>query len=355
MPVPLAAALAKTEWVTIWAGKFNFLACSHFGEQYTKTLKAEGKKFCTKSVLVVHKRTSAAFLPLSEKESFGKHIAAEISKDPDRKVKELCKSFKQEVDRILGFIKDNEGKEPSLESYKRLWKHIDDYYIPHITCKYVVDYLDKHILERYLRDLQEARLYAEPAFTKIEEFIEKIADAIATKTGYRTESLLHMVKEEMFEYLKSGKLPKEEELQSRNENAALVFEDGNYELFTGKDALKIEEIITRPSETGELKGQTAYPGKAQGTARIISDPAKAKNFHDGDILVTGMTRPEYLALIKKSAAFVTDAGGILSHAAIVARELKKPCVIGTQRATKVFKDGDVVEVDADNGIVRKVR
>ena len=57
----------------------------------------------------------------------------------------------------------------------------------------------------------------------------------------------------------------------------------------------------------------------------------------------------------KAAAFVTDAGGILSHAAITAREMKKPCVIGTQIATKVFKDGDFIEVDANKGIVRKIK
>ena len=68
-----------------------------------------------------------------------------------------------------------------------------------------------------------------------------------------------------------------------------------------------------------------------------------------------MTRPEFLPLMKKAAAFVTDAGGLLSHAAIVARELKKPCIIATETATKVFKDGDLIEVDADKGVVRVLK
>ncbi len=65
-----------------------------------------------------------------------------------------------------------------------------------------------------------------------------------------------------------------------------------------------------------------------------------------------MTEPSYLSVMKKAAAFVTDEGGILCHAAIVARELKKPCVTGTKIATKVLKDGDRIEVDADRGIIR---
>ena len=100
---------------------------------------------------------------------------------------------------------------------------------------------------------------------------------------------------------------------------------------------------------------TAFKGKVQGVARVIMDAHNPGEFNDGDILITGMTRPDYLNLMKKSAAFVTDEGGITCHAAIVARELKRPCVIGTKIATKVFKSGDLVEVDAETGIVRKIK
>ena len=72
------------------------------------------------------------------------------------------------------------------------------------------------------------------------------------------------------------------------------------------------------------------------------------------ILVAHSTHPKDLHLIEKSMAIVAEEGGILSHAAILARELKKPAVVGTKIATKVFKNGDVVEVDADKGIVKKV-
>lgn len=75
----------------------------------------------------------------------------------------------------------------------------------------------------------------------------------------------------------------------------------------------------------------------------------------GDVLVTSMTTPNMVPIMQKAAAFVTDEGGITCHAAIVAREMKKPCVIGTKIATKIFKDGDVVEVDATAGIVKKIQ
>ena len=69
----------------------------------------------------------------------------------------------------------------------------------------------------------------------------------------------------------------------------------------------------------------------------------------------GMTTPEFLSAMKKVAAFVTDEGGIACHAVIVAREIKKPCIIGTKIATQVLKDGDEVEVDAEQGVVRILR
>lgn len=78
------------------------------------------------------------------------------------------------------------------------------------------------------------------------------------------------------------------------------------------------------------------------------------NFPEGAILVTTMTRPEFMPAIRRASAIVTDEGGITSHAAIVSRELDVPCIIGTKIATKVFKDGDLVEVDANKGVVRKV-
>ncbi|HQF57216.1 MAG TPA: PEP-utilizing enzyme [Candidatus Magasanikbacteria bacterium] len=79
-----------------------------------------------------------------------------------------------------------------------------------------------------------------------------------------------------------------------------------------------------------------------------------KDFEEGEIIISPMTEPSYLPIMKKALAFVTNEGGILCHASIVARELQKPCIIGTKIATHVFKDGDEVEVDATNGIIRKV-
>jgi len=125
---------------------------------------------------------------------------------------------------------------------------------------------------------------------------------------------------------------------------------------TGEKARKIAKSVQLRVvvATNELRGQTGCIGKATGTVKIVIRPADMAKFNKGDILISIATDPDIVPAMKKAAAIVTEQGGITSHAAIVSRELGVPCVIGTKIATKVFKDGDRVEVDATNGVVRKV-
>lgn len=101
-----------------------------------------------------------------------------------------------------------------------------------------------------------------------------------------------------------------------------------------------------------VSGRTGSPGQANGVVRIIrpTEVATAK-LAKNEILVCTMTTPDYVPLMQHAAAIVTDLGGVLSHAAIIARELKKPCITGTKNATAVLKPGQKVTVDADKGII----
>jgi phosphohistidine swiveling domain-containing protein len=107
--------------------------------------------------------------------------------------------------------------------------------------------------------------------------------------------------------------------------------------------------------TNEIKGEMASSGNVVGKVKIIKRKEQMLEMKEGQILVTPMTTPEYGSVMKKSSAIITDEGGMLCHAAVLARELNKPCIVGTKVATKVFKNGDLVEVDADKGIVRKIK
>jgi len=130
--------------------------------------------------------------------------------------------------------------------------------------------------------------------------------------------------------------------------------------YEGRDAeIIIQEFKEDATYSEIIRGQIASTGKIIGNVKIIPVDygdssrvnAEIEKMKQGDILVAETTAPELIVACKKAGAIVTDMGGLMSHAAIVSRELKIPCIVGTKIATKVFKDGDKVEVDAEKGVV----
>ncbi len=120
----------------------------------------------------------------------------------------------------------------------------------------------------------------------------------------------------------------------------------------GKKAKEMFNILVKSIGKRDLKGAIANKGIAAGKVKIIEVKADFSKIQKGDILVATMTRPEFVPLMKIAGAIITNEGGITCHAAVISRELNKPCIIGTQVATEVLKDGDLVEVDANKGVVK---
>ena len=102
-----------------------------------------------------------------------------------------------------------------------------------------------------------------------------------------------------------------------------------------------------------IKGLGAAPGLASGPVRVIAELKEATRLNAGDVLVTHMTAPDWVPLMRKAGAIVTDSGGMTCHAAIVSRELGIPCLVGTGEATSRLRDGEVVTVDATHNVVRE--
>jgi phosphohistidine swiveling domain-containing protein len=125
-----------------------------------------------------------------------------------------------------------------------------------------------------------------------------------------------------------------------------IFSGEDFQFFT--DALHVS--LTEKMQ--EIRGMSASKGKVSGVVRVCESVSDIDSIQRGEILVASMTRPEYLPAMQKAAGFITNEGGVTCHAAIIAREMDKPCVIGTRIATQVLRSGDRVELDADQGIVR---
>ncbi|MBS3175886.1 hypothetical protein J4457_01475 [Candidatus Woesearchaeota archaeon] len=182
------------------------------------------------------------------------------------------------------------------------------------------------------------------------EFLEKASQRLGLSWGdARWLSL-----EEFIEGLQGKSRPTKEILEERKKAYGLIYFKGKNSILTGELLQKMLVPLLSLEKNITLKGLIAHPGKIQGKAKIILTPEDLSKIEKGDILVATETTPDFLPAISSSAAIVTDMGGIISHAAIVAREFKKPCVVGTRTATQTFKDGDMIEVDAEKGIVRKL-
>ena len=122
---------------------------------------------------------------------------------------------------------------------------------------------------------------------------------------------------------------------------------------TGSGAREItpEQLTGGAAAPPLLRGLGAAPGSASGPVRVIKSLADAGRLSDGDVLVTHMTSPDWVPLMRRAAAIVTDSGGMTCHAAIVSRELGVPCVVGTGEATRTLRDAELVTVDATHGLI----
>jgi|SRR3989344_1253307 len=133
---------------------------------------------------------------------------------------------------------------------------------------------------------------------------------------------------------------------------------GNKEIYDADADRIINQLHPLDENATEIRGQVGNPGIYRGRVKKIEFNTKTdivvetERMQKGDVLVSGSTGPEMILACNKAGAIVTEEGGIISHAAIVSRELGIPSVIGTKVASSFFNDGDLVEVDANAGIVR---
>lgn len=200
------------------------------------------------------------------------------------------------------------------------------------------------------------------------DFREKRGEVLTAAEEFLLESVPNPEKQEDMQWLKINEAfgksaVSAEQIRERKQgylyfnNMLLVEKLGNeINRYLNANHIALLDDSADAKDVSEgLKGTAAYGGRIRGIVTIIRNEEDFYKMQPGDILVASMTVPKFLPVMKKAAAMVTDEGGVLCHAAIVARELEIPTVIGTKRATSVLEDGDMVEVDANNSKVRILR
>lgn len=190
------------------------------------------------------------------------------------------------------------------------------------------------------------------AYYKIEPLLKEISKRLRLSLDQARNCLLKEI-----ELMLSGKNFKPENLDKRMRGCLFIVVNGKLpgRVYTDKLFKEMKNYLKKKEDLSEIMyfhGQTASTGKATGIVKIINAIKDLPKMKEGDVLVSQMTNPDLVPAMKKASAIITDLGGITCHAAIVSRELKIPCVIGTKIATKSLKDGDKVFVDANQGEVR---
>ncbi len=251
----------------------------------------------------------------------------EISSNKAKNLKSIHENHKDKIKKKKSSLKEIGNKEITNLSYALAQGTYLNEFRKGIFCKVSLTY--------------------RPAFQRIAE--------MAGSDSWR--DCYYLTPEEMRDIV-AGKKLDIKDIKSKRQLAGAIFdENGKLTLLT-EDEIKLftpKEILPQSSNgqtVTELKGTTANKGKVTGTVKVVADRSEFGKFKRGDVLVAKMTSVDYVPIMEMAAAFVTNEGGITSHASIVSREMNKPCIIGTKIATEIFKDGDVVEVDADHGTVR---
>lgn len=259
----------------------------------------------------------------------------------DRLKNLLTKNIGSEIKRILTLRKD------ILKEYGGVLKKISKY--PRIRA-----------LAEAVRNFMFLRTYTtEASISLFYVGRHALLKEAAARVNLSPEQIVMLTSKEIESLLLGAKLNVAKLINQRLSGYAIIWIEGEVSTFFGKEAIKLQKWaaskykgITKFRETNIIKGTPASLGKVKGQVKVLSSHLEVGKVNSGDILVTSMTTPDYIIAMEKAAAFVTDEGGITCHAAIVAREFGVPCVVGTGNATSLLKDGDLVEVDANEGRVR---
>ena len=216
------------------------------------------------------------------------------------------------------------------------------------------------LLAQIINDYTFLRTYRIDQFKKSQVKIRPLFDFIAKELKnkndifYSREDITSLTNNEIIDFLKTGKIISLKEIEKRKKQNYIYYYENIPHLICNSNFVKRTLKLIEESElkNKEIVGTIAFKGIIRGKVKLVLSRKDLIKVKMGDILIAKTTMPDYTPAMKIAKAVVTEEGGITVHAAIFAREFKIPCIVGTEIATKVLKDGDLVEVDANKGLVK---
>lgn len=270
--------------------------------------------------------------------------------------------FKQIIECILKSTKDPLREIETLRKQVRLkGKKLND-----LLKKLKVSMSFKRAVFLYQSFLR-LRLYRVNVFRQFNFYHLPLLHELASRMDLKGEEIKYLTYDEMLSWLKHGYGKKfdysyeslRKEIAKRMSGWAVLMWKGKIKIISGvKNIIETMEryriVAPGPTMVKVVKGKPACRGRVTGRVKIVRKLSELNKVEKGDVLVTKMTTPDCMIAVHKAAAIVTDEGGVTCHAAIVSREFNIPCIIGTKNATQILSDNDLVEVDANEGVVRVV-
>ena len=178
---------------------------------------------------------------------------------------------------------------------------------------------------------------------------------LSNRLGVEIHELAYLLEDEVTNYIEKNLKADKNLIESRKKGFVIMYDNKkNIICLSGEQIENGLKALGLMKETVNLnlQGTSASRGTAQGKVVIVKGVKDLLNVNKGDILVAVTTHPDYVPAMQKANAIITDEGGVTSHAAIISREIGIPCVVGTKNATKTLQNGDMIEVDGNNGIVK---
>lgn len=307
------------------------------------------------------------------KELFLKNDISEIEQRLNELKPELKRKIKNHYKKYLWLHYNYEGPVLELEYFLEIWKGI-------LKQKNINELIKKSKIKFIETKKQRNLLFKQLKLNEKEKRLFNIAKDIVWLKGWRKDCMYYgsyvlgkVVKEiakrlglslkqaRFFAYweVKDALFKKKYNPQELNErfNFSVICTDSKkikiYSGKKGREFLSGQKFVEQKvKKVGRIEGACACPGYAKGVITRVETVEDIKKMKKSDVLISETTYPALVPAMKLASAIITNVGGLTCHAAIVSRELKIPCVVGTKIATKILRDGDLVEVDADEGIIK---
>lgn len=287
---------------------------------------------------------------------------------------------KFDVDRYLSSVK-NIQKAKVADRSQLIKKHLEEYAWIKTSYNIISPYTEKDLTEELEKEIPNVHrsftlphncaelatglqvgIYLRNRMKELSQqlwyAVDGLGNLMARIIGIGRDDFFQLLFQEAVDSFERGAcVVSESNINARHRGFVAGFLGNSFVLLTGLSVEELNEYYNGVTDTNitKISGNVACKGLVRGKVKLVLSRKDFAKFETDEILVTSMTTPDFILLMKKAAAIVTNEGGLSSHAAIVSRELGVPCVIGTKIATKVFKDGDVVEVDANSGIIRLLK